>query len=443
MTVTIPAEFVPERRYAVDVLLGEFLGLEYDVEVVAGARDYRLRIGARSLVVRDAFFGERREQDGYLDARYLPDRCARRPHPFVAGEDLVILFGSDELVLGENDLVCGIDLFAASFFMLTRWEEHVTGPRDQHGRLPAAASAAGRGQFLGRPVVNEYAELLWALLQRLGCAQRRRARELVISASHDVDWPYLWTAREIALTCAGSLKAGRPAAAARALRSFVATKARLRKDPYDTFDWLMDLSDECGVKSCFNFMTGGSTAHDPRHKLRGAALRRLLRHIDERGHEIGFHPSYDTYEDPARWEAEWKRLSEASPQPIKVGRQHLLRFDVPRTWRIWESRGMEWDSTLGYADHEGFRCGTCYDYPVFDVLARRPLRLREVPLVAMDATLVRYRKLSPAQAASSLEQLLAQVKKHRGQFVLLWHNSNLDDEWRPYREVYRRILRQA
>ena len=102
---------------------------------------------------------------------------------------------------------------------------------------------------------------------------------------------------------------------------------------------------------------------------------------------------------------------------------------------------MEWDSTLGYADREGFRCGTCYAFPVFDVGARKPLRLRERPLVAMDATLVGYRKLDPEAAAASLAGLRAECKKYGGTFMLLWHNSNLDGTWLPYRDVYRDALR--
>jgi hypothetical protein len=167
----------------------------------------------------------------------------------------------------------------------------------------------------------------------------------------------------------------------------------------------------------------------------------LLERIDRRGHGIGFHPSYNAYNDAGLWKLEWDRLSALSPQAIVVGREHYLRFSPPATWQIWEDHGMRWDSTLGYADREGFRCGTCYDYPVFNVRTRKALKLRERPLIAMDATLVGYRKLSPEAAAASLATLRGECQKYGGDFMLLWHNSNLSGEWLPYRDVYRDALR--
>ncbi|MEO6771872.1 MAG: hypothetical protein ABI467_02490, partial [Kofleriaceae bacterium] len=154
-----------------------------------------------------------------------------------------------------------------------------------------------------------------------------------------------------------------------------------------------------------------------------------------------FHPSYNAYADPELWKLEYDRLARLAPAPVVGGREHYLRFAVPETWRIWDANGMEWDSTLGYADREGFRCGTCYEFPVFDVRAGRRLRLRERPLVAMDATLVGYRKLDPAATAAVLAGLRAECKKYGGTFMLLWHNSNLDGAWLPYRDVYRDALR--
>jgi hypothetical protein len=167
----------------------------------------------------------------------------------------------------------------------------------------------------------------------------------------------------------------------------------------------------------------------------------MLERVHERGHGIGFHPSYDTFVDEGLWEHEKHRLSTVSPQRVSVGRQHYLRFQAPDTWQLWENHGMDWDSTVGYADYEGFRCGTCYDYRVFNFRTRRTLRLRELPLIAMDATLARYRGLAAPQCRAQLNKLVNEVRKHRGTFVLLWHNSNLTAaEWGSYRDVYREAI---
>jgi len=35
-------------------------------------------------------------------------------------------------------------------------------------------------------------------------------------------------------------------------------------------------------------------------------------------------------------------------------RQHFLKFEVPATWRIQEKAGFLYDTSLTFADHDGF-----------------------------------------------------------------------------------------
>lgn len=102
---------------------------------------------------------------------------------------------------------------------------------------------------------------------------------------------------------------------------------------------------------------------------------------------------------------------------------------------------MKMDSTLGYSDCEGFRCGICVPYPVFNTLTRQPLRLLERPLVAMDVTLAAYRRYTPTEASAALRALKQQIWKHGGEFTLLWHNSSFNTpEWEGWKSVYEAAL---
>ena len=102
---------------------------------------------------------------------------------------------------------------------------------------------------------------------------------------------------------------------------------------------------------------------------------------------------------------------------------------------------MDWDSTAGYSEIEGFRCGICHDFPVFDFLERKMLHLREKPLIAMDVTLAHYQRYSSVEATEQLLKLRRQVEKHQGEFVLLWHNSSWNTYfWAPWKEVFLRFI---
>jgi len=126
---------------------------------------------------------------------------------------------------------------------------------------------------------------------------------------------------------------------------------------------------------------------------------------------------------------------------VNEGRQHFLRFEVPTTWQIWEDNNMEWDSTLTYPEKEGFRCGTCYEYSVFNILSRKKLKLKEIPLEVMEGSLVNYQNLSPEKAEKKIIKLIEKVKKYNGSFVLLWHNSSFNNDlWTGYQRVYEKIV---
>jgi peptidoglycan/xylan/chitin deacetylase (PgdA/CDA1 family) len=307
--------------------------------------------------------------------------------------------------------------------------------------------------ILDRPLVNEYTEVLWAALSRLWPALQRRERQFRLLVSHDVDWPYCTAGRGLSTTagaCLGDLWDRRsPALAARRLVSFVRTRGtRPDSDLCNTFDLLMDLSEREGVRSVFYFIAGHTAGQvDGIYRLTDPWIVALLRRIQARGHEIGLHPSYNTYRDSTQLAREYSALREAATsagivQNVWGGRQHFLRWEAPTTWENYEAAGLDYDCTLGFAERPGFRCGTCWEYPVFS-LRTGALRLRERPLIVMDASLLErwYLNLSAAAALEIGYHLLDRCRRFRGDFTLLWHNSQL--LLPAHRAVYTRLLERG
>lgn len=66
------------------------------------------------------------------------------------------------------------------------------------------------------------------------------------------------------------------------------------------------------------------------------------------------------------------RAEEGIDQPVLGDRQHFLRWETSTTARLWDANGLDYDSTLSCADRPGFRCGTCREYPLYDLHERRP-----------------------------------------------------------------------
>lgn len=328
-----------------------------------------------------------------------------------------------------------LDPFAATFYLLTRQEEINSPELDAHSRFPAQKSAAWQQGVIHSPLVNEWAGQIWEKLLQLGYTGARKQRKFQISLSCDVDHPRLWwSAPDRLKTLAGAIfKRNNLGEVTYWLQNHIFRK----KDPYDVFDEWLDLFERNGLITQFNFMGERQRGSDCWYPLRHPFVQELMGKIAERGHKIGFHPSYEAFDNQDLFNRELDSLRSVSPLEITAGRHHYLRFSVPKTWQIWEAAGLKEDSTLGYPETEGFRCGICHDFPVFDTEQRKMLHLREKPLLAMDVTLAQYQGYSPDQALEKLLQLRQTVEKHGGDFTLLWHNSSWNTPfWENWKSVF-------
>jgi hypothetical protein len=203
----------------------------------------------------------------------------------------------------------------------------------------------------------------------------------------------------------------------------------------------MDFSENTGVKSYLFFMTGGKNSYDAKYRLNDKRIKNIIARIQERGHVIGLHPSYDTCNNLELLSKE-KDILEQYVGKVRCGRNHFLRFEVPYTWQIWNDSGMEWDSTMGYAGKNGFRCGVCFEYNVFNVLTREKLNLKEKPLIIMDTTYWVYDNKGEDEIEKDLKNLISATAKYNGECVVLWHNSNIEQHkvWDVFVKVLAEVV---
>ena len=441
MIVEIPSHFAEERIYTLKVLLKEFLGLTFEYEVNEGITDVIISHNDRQLIIEDHFFNL--YKDDYLIKDSIPGSIQSFSSPEWEVENVPVIYGASEISVSNNAVRCRLDLIASTFFMLTRWEEHVVNEYDQHGRFEAKRSLAYREGFLDRPIVNEYVELLFKLLQHIDPELKRSERKFNIVPTHDVDHLRLWKdfvsiRKRLAhnFITQKRIKVG-----IQNLFDAFLTKMNLKSDPFDSFDYLMNHSEEAGVQSRFYILGGGETKFDKNFNYERSEFKSLSDNIEARGHIIGYHPNYLAFENDQEWIKHKIGLEKVVGNPLTEGRHHFLRFRAPYTWQLWEEHQMNCDSTLGYHDQPGFRCGVSYPFSVFNFITREHLKLIERPLIFMEVTPIEYMKMGVDDTIELVDQLLSSVKKYKGDFVFLWHNSSLfTAEFKPYIKVYEHIM---
>lgn len=445
LIIETPDTLLPERDYIMSVVLGEFLGIPWR-HVIKDRSDVRITISGYDLEVKlpDILF--QTTGKNWLSPKSLPsqplsvwDSSDLELPVNLVDKQLPVIYGdyNPRTKRNKSSVWIPLDIFGSAFFMLSRYEEIVKPNRDEHDRFPANASLAFQEKFLLRPIVDEYIEVLWAVIKSLWPGLERKKNYYQIYLSHDVDSAlYSPFAKPLSLAkqMAGDMiKRTDLLLAWKRVKSMSgARRGYYEEDPHNTFDFIMNCSERHGLKSAFYFMTGGISKRDARYNIYMPWIKKLIKNIANRGHEIGLHASYETYLDPRAIKNEFKNLLHIADecnvhQKIWGGRQHVLRWYVGKTWNNWHKAGLSYDSTLGYAQHVGFRCGCCREYPVFDLIQRKSLLLRERPLIVMEGTLFNssYMGYSYKKSAQVIEKLSKICKIFKGHFSLLWHNTKL------------------
>ena len=333
----------------------------------------------------------------------------------------------------------GVDIFGSAFFMLTRYEEIVIKKRDGYDRFPVEESLAYKENFLTRPIINEYTEILWKLLKHVSPDIQRKEKIYRVIPTHDIDKPFgmvydspVQMLRHFAsdLIVKKSLK--QTCKRFRDLCRMILAKDSYIEEKKETFKFILQQSCKHNLKDVFFCMNTKASWRDGNYTVDEPDVLDLIKELVCAGHFIGLHPSFVSYADKGEICRETmeinKILGKAGCKGIVGARQHYLKWKNPDTWQFYENAGIPFDSTMTYAGHVGFRAGICYPYPVFNLMTRKCLNLIERPLIVMDGSLYDYMKLSHDEALLKIKELADECKKYSGEFILLWHNTMLDNK---------------
>lgn len=431
--IKIPNNNIEERKYILDIFFFEFLSLSYSLEVNESSNNYEIVYNAQKITVVDAFFSEYPKENSYLNVNAIPKKVIRTKN-----NGLPILYGKDLITKTNEGYQCFIDIFASSFFMLTRWEEYVVNKRDKFDRFDEEESLSIKYDFYLRPVVNEYLDLLEEMLINIGVKVKKN-KNYTVKITHDVDYIYRYDSIKKYIRAVGGDLLVRKSVKNTFKTTFDYIKSLINRknDPYNTFDYLMNCSEELGLKSHFYFIPSKKDELDARYDVCDTYVQNIIRKVVGKGHVAGVHGSWNSYNNEQIFNEEFKRLNNFK---IEEGRQHYLKFEVPKTWQFWEANELKRDSTIGFYNRNGFRAGTCYSYSVFNFLERKKLHLKEQPLIFMENSVL-TRGFSSHQVIEELNYLSKVVRRHKGMFVFLWHPNNFINEWKILGKCYKQYLK--
>jgi hypothetical protein len=425
-----------QKKYSWTVLLEDLIQMSTPFEFEPSSNDAFDTLclpNGKNIIIHHDFFSK----PAILDAENLPNQLE------LLENNLVCFYGSPKIETLNEEINIYADIVGMVFFMLTRWEESLPSEKDRHDRFQSKHSFVVKNNIERRAIIDEWADWLSSNIKSLDSTVKFKEQKFRCFPTHDIDSLKKWSSIKSVLEhfWLGIKHKGIHYAFYNLFAGTLSVLG-LRKDDNDTIYDLMKTSEINDQKSYFFFITGGKTKFEGRYDFEKDIPQSLLNEIEQRGHFLGLHPSYDSYNNDKIFKSEVQSAKKRFNP--KFGRQHFLRFSIPETWKLWDEYSFTWESSVGFADQLGFRCGTCKSFRVFDISEEKMLNLKEMPLIVMDQTLINYLKLPPEKALEVSLEMVNTVKRHKGNFVILWHNASLKgSEFGKYRSVYESILKHC
>lgn len=429
MLVLVP-KVTGRVMYAMELLLGQLLGLEFDCTV--DAEQFNAYEGPKMQ------YGSQRQGEApfvkavdLLFERHIHEQSFRT----VDFEGTVAPYA----VYGQGNLL-PFDVFAASFFLVSRYEEYLSQVRDQYGRFRAESTWMFENDMLQKPLVDIWTLALGSRLQAVYPDLPIKKRKFTFIPTYDVDAAWAYKSKGVYRTLGGFIKDLSSGDRERIRERHQVLRGK-RKDPFDSFEFQFELQKEFKLKPIYFILCGEYDTNDKNISIRKAAFRSLIKTLGDHA-DVGIHPSFSSYLDIDKLRKEINSLSEVLHRPLTKSRQHFLRMNLPRSYQKLIELDISDDYTMGFASQSGFRAGIADSFRFYDLENDMVTNLRVHPFALMDGTMRDYLNLDLEASYALTTQLIDEVKAVGGTFIYLTHNETLGGEqrWEGWPEMYRRML---
>lgn len=330
------------------------------------------------------------------------------------------------------------DIFAASFYMLSRYEEYLPHVNDTYGRFLASESIAKKEGFLHQPVVDFWAYKFKAVILEKFPEFVFPEKSYSVKPVIDVPTAFYYKHKGLLRTLGGYLGDFMRFRFGQIYYRFL-VKTGFRRDPYDAYRWIINRQKHSPVKFQYFFLVGDYSTHDKNISVSKVAFTSLIKSIADYS-DVGLKVSFKALDDFAILKMEKERLEEITNRDLVAVRNSYSKLNLPLSYRNFNELEILQDFTMGYVNHIGFRAGSCtpFQYYDLDYEVQTPLQIN--PYHCMDFALLKHRSLLDKK--ESLLRLISEIKKVNGTFVPIFHNYSLGSElrWSGYKELFNLIL---
>ena len=326
------------------------------------------------------------------------------------------------------------DVFAASFYLVSRYEEYLPHSKDKYGRYAHHNSLAFKEDFIHKPLVNIWVNDFIESLQQHYPALKPQLPSFQFKPTYDIDSAFCYKHKGFIRNIGGFIR--QPSA--ERLRVLVG----FQQDPFDCFDWLDGLHKANKLSPVYFFLVAEMNGlYDKNILPAKPAMQQLIKkHAAQ--YSIGIHPGWQSGDNKEMLFKEKKILEQIAEQAVKLSRQHYIRFNLPDGYCRLTEAGITADFSMGYGSINGFRASVASSFYWYNLQKEEVSLLRIHPFCFMETNSLYHQGFTPAQALAEMKQYHQTCKNVNGTFISIWHNHTLgtNKQFADWRELYQNFM---
>lgn len=313
------------------------------------------------------------------------------------------------------------DIFAAAFYLLSRYEEYLPHVQDELGRYPYTESLAYKHNFLESPVVDIWSYKLKSVLQQhfnnITFQKPKTSSHFLVNAEE----PFAYDQK-------GFLRSSVGFATDLYKLKFQTILKRIKvlmgveRDPFDTFKWMVTSSRSRRFNLTVFFQMGEALSFDTSINTTRIRFKALIKYVSDYC-EVGLVVSKNARFDADILKKEKRRIEAITNRKLASAQLSELVVGLPEAYRNLVSFEIENDYSMVYQNVPGFRAGTCTPFLFFDLdfEIKTPLIIMPIAFTSQG-----FNRISPMDTRLKIKQLYQNVAAVNGSFFGLFSNKNFN-----------------
>lgn len=315
------------------------------------------------------------------------------------------------------------DIFSASFYLLTRYEEYLPFVKDKAGGFPVEESTAYQEKFLNRPVVDlwafQFLNVLKEKYPKTEFTTRRFSSCYHIAVHEAFAFRYKGLVRQLAgffnHIISGNLSQG---------WQRLKTQLRLMDDPYNVYDDIVEFARDKSLQIRFYFQLSDFSKENRNINYHKSHYQRLIKSMGDY-FETGLMPGIYAIKDSLIFKKEKKRWKEIANQDLEAVLIKKYPLAFPESYINFEKAFIKQDFSMGYQHQLGFRAGTCTPFLFYNLNAEETTSLKITPYVLNSEI---FKSTSKDKIVNQMRLIKKDIVEVNGVFNLIFENTDFSKE---------------